>query len=75
MFQMPPQYYIILIFAESIINSVKKVPGIDHSKAPLKEIVKNLFDAKLTPLSSILKSCRSAGPKRPRTKCFKCLKS
>ena len=35
------------------ILSVKKVPEIDHSKSPIKEIVKNLFDAKLTPLSSI----------------------
>ena len=26
-----------------IIHSVKKVPGIDHSKSPLEEIVKNLF--------------------------------
>ena len=32
----------------------KKVPGIDHSKSPLKEIVKNIFDSKLAPLSSIL---------------------
>ena len=37
----------------SKIHSVKKVPGIDHSKSPLKEIDKNLFDVKLTPLSSI----------------------
>ena len=29
------------------IRSVKKVPGIDHSKSPLKEMVKNLFHAKL----------------------------
>ena len=36
------------------IHFVKKVPGIDHSKSPLKEILKNLFDAKLAPLSSIL---------------------
>ena len=36
------------------IHSVKKVPGIDHSKSPLKEIVKNLFDPKLKPLSSII---------------------
>ena len=36
------------------IHSVKKVPGIDHSKSSLKEIAKNLFDAKLAPLSSIL---------------------
>ena len=37
-----------------VLNSVKKVLGIDHLKSPLKEIVKNLFEAKLTPLSSIL---------------------
>ena len=36
------------------IHSVKKVPGIDHSKSPVKDIVKNLFDAKFAPLSSIL---------------------
>ena len=35
------------------IHSVKKVPRIDHSKSALKEIAKNLFDAKLAPLSSI----------------------
>ena len=39
---------------DSAVHSVKKVPGIDHSKSPLKEIVKSLFDAKLAPLSSIL---------------------
>ena len=38
---------------DSGVHSVKKVPGIDHSKSPLKEIVKNLFDAKLAPLFSI----------------------
>ena len=32
------------------VNSLKKVSGIDHSKIPLKEIVKNLFDAKFAPL-------------------------
>ena len=42
------------------LHSVKKVPGIDHSKSPLKEIVKNLFDAKLAPLSSILAWISSA---------------
>ena len=42
------------------LHSVKKVPGIDHSKSPLKEIVKNLFDAKLVPLSSILTRTSSA---------------
>ena len=36
------------------IHSVKKVPGIDHSESPLEEIVKNLLDAKLAPLSSVL---------------------
>ena len=36
------------------IYSVKKVPGIDHSKSLLKEIVKNFFEVKLAPLSSIL---------------------
>ena len=36
------------------IHSVKKVLGIGHSKSPLKEIVKSLFDAKFAPLSSIL---------------------
>ena len=36
------------------IHSVKKVPGIDHSKSPLEEIVKKLFDAKLTLQSSVL---------------------
>ena len=29
------------------IHSVKKVPGIDHSKNLLKEVITNLFDAKL----------------------------
>ena len=42
------------------INSVKKVSEIDHSKSPLKEIVKNLFDAKLASLSSILTRSSSA---------------
>ena len=39
---------------------MKKVPGIVHSKSPLKEIVKNLLDTKLVPLSSILKWSSSA---------------
>ena len=46
-----------MVFLErgiTLIHSVKKVPGIDHSKSSLKEIVKNRFDAKLAPLSSIL---------------------
>ena len=43
-----------------VIISVKKVSAIDHSKNPLKEIVKNLFDAKLVPLSSILTWSSSA---------------
>ena len=38
----------------NIVHYVKKVPGIDHSKSLLKEIVKNLFNAKLAPLPSIL---------------------
>ena len=42
------------------VHYVKKVPRIDHSKCPLKEIVKNLFNAKLTPLSYILTSSSSA---------------
>ena len=42
------------------IHSVKKVPIVDHSKSLLKEIVKNLFDAKLVPLSSILTWSSSA---------------
>ena len=42
------------------IHSVKKVPGINHSKIPLKEIVRNLFDAKLALLSSILTWSSSA---------------
>ena len=42
------------------INTVEKVPGIDRSKSPLKEIVKNLFKAKLAPLSSILQWSSSA---------------
>ena len=29
------------------IHSVNKLPGIDHSKSPLKKIVKNLFDINL----------------------------
>ena len=45
---------IFLLDALAVIHSVKKVPGIDHSKSLLKEIVKNLFDANLAPLSSIL---------------------
>ena len=44
----------------SKIHSVGKVPGIDHSKSPLKETVKNFFDAKLTPLPSILTWSSSA---------------
>ena len=36
------------------IHSVRKVPGIDHSKSPLKEIVKKIFDSNLPLLSSIL---------------------
>ena len=43
-----------------VTHSVKKVPGNDHSKSPHKEIVKNLFDAKLAPLSSILTWSSSA---------------
>ena len=39
---------------------VKKVPGIDHSKSLLKEIVKKIFDYKLAPLSSILTWSSSA---------------
>ena len=35
-----------------MIHSVKKVPGVDHSKSPLKVIVKNLSVAKLAPLCS-----------------------
>ena len=42
------------------IHSVRKVSGIDHSKSPFKEIVKNPFDAKLAPLSSILTWSSSA---------------
>ena len=49
-----------LLLGEPNIHSVKKVPGIDHSKSPLKEIVKKLFDAKLALLSSILKWRSSA---------------
>ena len=41
-------------------HSVKKVPGFDHSKIPLKEIVQNISDAKLAPLSSILTCSSSA---------------
>ena len=33
------------------LHSVKKVLGINHSKSPLKEIVKNFFDANLAPLT------------------------
>ena len=43
-----------------IVHSVKKLPRIDHSKSPLKEIVKNRFDAKLALLSSILTWSSSA---------------
>ena len=46
--------------ALNTVHFVKKVPGIDHSKSPLKEIVKNLLDAKLTPVSSILTRSSSA---------------
>ena len=42
------------------IHSVKKVPEIDHSRIPLQKIVKNLFDTKLAPLSSILTWSSSA---------------
>ena len=49
-----------LNISEGSLHSVKKVPGINHSKSPLKEIVKNLSDAKLAPLSSILTSSSSA---------------
>ena len=42
------------------VHSVKKIPGIDHSKSPLKDIVKNIFDAKLAPLFTILTSSSSA---------------
>ena len=42
------------------IHSIKKIPGIGHSKSPLKEIVKNLFDAKLARLFSILTWSSSA---------------
>ena len=42
-----------------LVHSIKKVPGIDHSKSLLKKIVKNLFDAKLAPLSSILTRVRA----------------
>ena len=46
--------YLLWLKNSGYIHSVKKVPGIDHSKSPLKEnFVKNLFDAKLAPLSSI----------------------
>ena len=37
----------------SHVHSVKKVQGNDHSKSSLKNIFKNLFDAKLAPLSSL----------------------
>ena len=46
--------------AETEMHPVKKVPGIDHSKSSLEEIVKNLFDAKLAPLSSILTQSSNA---------------
>ena len=42
------------------IHSVKKVPGIDHSKSPLKKIGTIFFDAKLAPLSYILTRSSSA---------------
>ena len=44
----------------SYIHSVKKVLGIDYSKSQLKEIVKNLFNANLAPLSSVLTWSSSA---------------
>ena len=47
-----------LKLCKGVILSVKEVPRIDHSKSPLKGITKNLFDAKLAPLSSIL-TCSS----------------
>ena len=43
-----------ITFRHKYMHSVKKVPGIDHSKSSLKQIVKILFDARLAPLSSIL---------------------
>ena len=45
---------IFLLETSRDMHSVKKISGIDHSKCPLKEIVKNLFGTKLAPLSSIL---------------------
>ena len=39
---------------------VKKVPGSDHLKNPLKETVGNLFDANLAPVSCILTWSSSA---------------
>ena len=50
----------IIVFSPMVIHSVKKVLGIDHSKIPLKEIVKYHFDAKSAPLSSILTWSQSA---------------
>ena len=47
-------------YCEENVHAVKKVPGIDHSKSPIKEIVKNIFDAKLAPLSSIVTWSSSA---------------
>ena len=52
--------YLLIFIPIRSIYSVKKVPGIDHSESPLKEIVKNLFDAQLAPLSSILAWSSSA---------------
>ena len=43
-----------------IIHFVKKIPGTDHSKTLVKEIGKNLFDAELAPLPSILTWSSSA---------------
>ena len=51
-FRLPSDFHNLYVY--TIIHSVKEVSGIDHSKSPLKKIVKNLFDAKLAPLSSIL---------------------
>ena len=45
--------YTILHYIQ--IHSVQKVPRIDHSKRLFKEIIKNVFDAKLAPLISILR--------------------
>ena len=52
--------YTHLIHDSHDLHSVKKVPWINHSKSPLKKIIKTLFDAKLAPLSSILTWSSSA---------------